>query len=88
MRLILRDARLRRAPQDEGSHPLHNTIHHALLARLVEADGQLVAVDGGDVAVAEFLVEAALFRRFRLGAERHGRDHRVGGILLKLGVRT
>lgn len=42
------------------SHPLHETIHHALLPRLVEVDGQLVAVDGGDVAVAEFLVEDAV----------------------------
>ena len=39
------------------SHPLHKTIHHALLARLVELDGQLVAVDGGDVAVAELDVK-------------------------------
>jgi hypothetical protein len=36
------------------SHPLHKTIHHALFARLVEADRQSVAVDRGDVAVAEF----------------------------------
>jgi hypothetical protein len=33
-----------------------------LLAGLVELDGQLVAVDGGDVAVAEFLVEDAVPR--------------------------
>ena len=38
-----------------NSHPLHKTIHHPLFAGLVEADGQLVAVHGGDVAVAEFL---------------------------------
>jgi hypothetical protein len=34
-------------PRDEAaaaSRPLHKTIHHALLARLVERDGQLVAV--------------------------------------------
>jgi hypothetical protein len=37
------------------SHPLHKTIHHPLFARVVELDGQLVAVHGGDVAVAEFL---------------------------------
>jgi len=43
-----------------ASHPLHETIHHALLAGFVEVDGQLVAVDGGDVAVAEFLVEDAV----------------------------
>jgi hypothetical protein len=49
------------------SRPLDETIHHALLARLVELDGELVAVDGGDVAVAEFLVEDAV-------AEREGGD--------------
>ena len=48
------------------SRPLHKTIHHALLAGLVEMDGELVAVDGGDVAVAEFLVEDA-------GADGEGR---------------
>jgi hypothetical protein len=42
------------------SRPLHETIHHALLAGLVELNGQLVAVDGGDVAVAEFLMEDAV----------------------------
>jgi hypothetical protein len=45
------------------SHPLHETIHHALLAGAVELDRQLVAVDGGDVAVAEFLVEDAVAQR-------------------------
>ena len=45
------------------SRPLHETIHHALLPRLVELDGELVAVDGGDVAVAEFLVEDAVAYR-------------------------
>src|SRR5262249_39848100 len=45
------------------SHPLHETIDHPLLPRLVELDGELVAVDGGDVAVAEFLVEDAVADR-------------------------
>src|ERR1700730_11446872 len=49
--------------EPEPSHPLHVTIHHALLARLVELDDELVAVDGGDVAVAEFLVEHAVADR-------------------------
>ena len=44
----------------ESSHPLDEAIHHALLAGLVERDGELVAVDGGDVAVAEFLVKHAV----------------------------
>ena len=38
-------------------------IHHPLFARLVEADGELVAVHGGHVAVAEFLVKHALADR-------------------------
>ena len=43
------------------SHPLHKTIHHPLLPGAgVELDRQLVAVDGADVAVAEFLVEDAV----------------------------
>src|SRR5262249_40600878 len=45
------------------SHPLDKAIHHPLLPRLVELDGELVAVDGGDVAVAEFLVEDAVADR-------------------------
>src|ERR1700688_1760629 len=45
------------------SHPLHKRIHHALLAGLIELDRQLVAVDGSDVAVAEFLVEDAVAGR-------------------------
>jgi hypothetical protein len=42
------------------SHPLDKTIHHAFLAGAVELDRQLVAVDRGDVAVAEFLVKDAV----------------------------
>ncbi len=44
----------------ESSHPLHKTIHHALLAGAVELNRELVAVDCRDVAVAEFLVEDAV----------------------------
>src|SRR5215831_2622758 len=43
-----------------ASHFLDKAIHHPLLASLVELHDQLVAVDGGDVAVAEFLVEDAV----------------------------
>src|SRR5262249_9697872 len=53
-----------------SSHPLHKTIHHALLAGAVELNGQLVAVDRGDVAVAEFLMKDAVAegkRRHRAG---------------------
>jgi len=40
--------------------PLHKRIQHALLPGLLEFHRQLVAVDRGDAAVAEFLVEDAL----------------------------
>ncbi len=50
-------------PLSSPSHPLHKTIHHPLLPGPVELDRQLVAVDGGDVAVAEFLVEDAVAGR-------------------------
>ena len=43
-----------------SSHPLHKAIHHPLLPGLVELDGEFVAVDGSDVAIAEFLVEDAV----------------------------
>src|SRR5258705_10577485 len=39
------------------SHPFHKTIDHALLARAIERDGELVAIHHGHVAVAEFLVK-------------------------------
>src|SRR5262249_58276708 len=45
------------------SQPLHEAIDHPFLARVVELDSELVAVDGGDVAVAEFLVEDAVADR-------------------------
>src|SRR5713101_6135198 len=53
----------RRLAARAPSHPLHVTIHYPFLARLVELDDELVAVDGGDVAVAEFLVEYAVADR-------------------------
>src|SRR5262245_45863932 len=62
--------RVRRVTQDwpdfslrKRSHPLDEGIHHALFARAVEQYRQLVAVDGGDVAVAEFQVEHAIADR-------------------------
>src|SRR3982075_2000109 len=45
------------------SHPFHEAVDHTLFAGLVERDGELVAVDGGDVAVAELLVKHALADR-------------------------
>jgi hypothetical protein len=47
-------------------HPLHKPVQHPLLPGLVEIDGELVAFDGDDVAVAEFQVEDAV-------ADREGR---------------
>src|SRR3954471_24694772 len=47
----------------ESSHPLHEAVHHTLFSGLVERDGEFVAVDGGDVAVAELLVKHALADR-------------------------
>src|SRR4051795_6983483 len=44
----------------QASRPLHKTVHDLLLPRLVEGDGELVAVDPGDAAIAEFLVEDAI----------------------------
>src|SRR5580698_4340359 len=55
------------------SYPFDERIHHTLLARLVELDRQLVAVDRGDVTVAEFLVEHAV-----AGRERRGGAGRFG----------
>ena len=42
------------------SNPLHKPIQHALLPGAVEFDRQLVALDLGDIAVAEFDVEDAV----------------------------
>ena len=62
------------------SHPPHKAIHHPLLPRLVELDRQLVAVDGDDVAVAEFLVEDAVAgRKGRGGAGGFGDEFAFDG---------
>src|SRR5579871_5803510 len=47
----------------KSSHPLDEAVDHALLTRLVELDGELVAVDRGHVAVAELDVEDAVADR-------------------------
>src|SRR5712672_3251628 len=47
-------------PTRPNSHPLHKAIHHLLLPRPVEGDGELVALDLHHIAVAEFLVEHAV----------------------------
>ena len=55
------------------SRPLDKTVDHLLLAGLVEGDGELVAVDLDDMAVAEFLVEHAVVeRKLRDGAGGFG----------------
>src|SRR5690349_2662799 len=46
-------------PIASSSDPLHERIDHLLLPRLVEIDGELVAVDMSDMAITEFLVEHA-----------------------------
>src|SRR5215467_13805392 len=59
----IHDSALDRREHDHWSrelYPLHEMIHHLLLARLIERDGELVALDVDDVAVAEFLVEHAV----------------------------
>jgi len=43
-----------------ASHPLDKAIHHAFFPRSVEGNGELVAVDGHHVAIAEFLVKYAV----------------------------
>ena len=53
------------------SHPRHKAIHYLLLPRLVERDGELVALYVDYVAVAEFLVEDAVAERE--GGNRAGR---------------
>src|SRR5215212_2002677 len=56
-----------------GSHPLHKTVDHLLLAGLFERDGKLVAIDFHDMAVTEFLVKHAVFQfEFRDGPGRFG----------------
>ena len=62
-RQFLIGANARQCRNCRGLQLLHKTIHHALFARLVEGDGELVAVHGDHVAVAEFLVKHALADR-------------------------
>src|ERR1700751_5297624 len=47
-------------PARPVSHPLHEAVDHALLARLVEPDRELVAADRRDIAVAELEMEHAI----------------------------
>ena len=42
------------------SNLFHKSIQHALLAGAVEVDGELVPLDGSDIAVAELDVEDAV----------------------------
>src|ERR1700757_3275937 len=58
------------------SRPLDKTVHHLLLAGLVEGDGELVAVDLHHMAVAEFLVEDAVVER-ELGHGAGGFCHQL-----------
>src|SRR5215210_7973378 len=57
----------------QSARPLHEAVEHHFPSCLVEVDGELVAVDGGDGAGAELLVEDALARgEAGLGAGRFG----------------
>jgi hypothetical protein len=49
------------------SHPLHKTIHHPLFARLIELNGQLVAVHGGHAAAGLNVMRPASFDFRRRG---------------------
>ena len=81
----IRGARVKRA---EGSNAGHEAVENALLAGLVEVDGQLVAVDRRDVAVAEFLVEhpVADGKEGGLGRHRLGDEFAVDGARLDRGA--
>jgi hypothetical protein len=46
-----------------NSHPLHKALYHLLLPSPVERDGELVALNVHDVAVAELLVKHAIADR-------------------------
>src|ERR1700732_4149635 len=60
-------------PLRNRSHPLDKTIDHLFLAGLFERDGELVAVDLHDVAVAELLVEPRVVQpKLRWGAGGFG----------------
>src|SRR5215211_7708498 len=55
-------------------YPLYKTIHHALFARLIKRDCQLIPVDRHHIAVAELLVKhpvADAEGRDRTGRFRH-----------------
>src|SRR5207302_979688 len=61
----------KRSSRKASLHPLHEAIHHALLAGFVELDAELVAVHRGDIAIAELEVEHAVADRE--GGNRAGR---------------
>jgi hypothetical protein len=67
--LVLVDAGGRTLP----SMPLHKIGSHFLFACVFEVDCQFVAVDRGDGAVAELLVEDA-FAQFEIGLDDGGGD--------------
>src|SRR6188508_2937220 len=59
------------------SAALDEAVHHLLLPRLVEIDSELVAVDLGDAAIAEFLMEHAHADRESGALHRARRDERA-----------
>jgi hypothetical protein len=45
---------------DRSAHPRDKPVQHLLLPRLLKIDHQLVAFDGGNIVVVEFLAEGAI----------------------------
>ena len=67
-------------PFYSSTHPLNKPIQHPLLPRLVEIDGQFVAVYRRNVAVAEFEVEDAVADGIGgFGARRFGYQFALDG---------
>src|SRR5687767_6995391 len=61
--------------------PRHKAVQHPLLAGLVEVDGELVALHGDDLPVAELLVEHPLAARVAAAPACRGGDQlRLDGL--------
>lgn len=58
-----------------GSNLFHKSIQHALFAGTVEVDGQFIAFDRGNIAIAEFEVENTVADEEFRGLVSHGFRH-------------
>ena len=76
-RLRLPECAQRPAELQRQSPLVTKLIEHAFFAGFVEVDGELVAIDRGDAAVAEFLVEDAGALRQAQGFLRRGSPFRL-----------